>query len=107
MPSAISTIDALGENLYLVSTQVRPYGMANVKGTLNVHGQSPRDVPTALGPQSWRYRHTQPDVRPNECPLSLHCGPGPLLSTGRHGHFLKSTGDMQTINMRKNITDTT
>ena len=31
----------------------------------------------------------------------------PLLSTGRHGHFLKSTCDMELIDTRINITDMT
>ena len=34
-------------------------------------------------------------------------GPLPLYSTGRHGHFLKSTCDMELSDMRKNIRDMT
>ena len=34
-------------------------------------------------------------------------GPRPLNSTGRHGHLVKSTGDMKPIYLRKFITDTT
>ena len=38
---------------------------------------------------------------------TLKYGPRPLHSTRRHGHFLKSTCDIEPSDMRKNVRDTT